>query len=120
MPTSKEPSKQPSRSRKSTRANKSAAVASDTQVPLTPTTDDSVRLADGGNGHGTFDSPATMTDGQPHADDMDARIRQRAYEIYQARGYSTGNELEDWLEAERQVRGSSTQTDERASDSATT
>jgi len=119
MPTSKEPSKQPSRPRKSTRASKSAAATSDTQVPLTPTADGDGRLADADADHGTFDSPATMTDGQPHADDMSARIRQRAYEIYQARGYSNGNELEDWLEAERQLRADSNGLDGRTSDDLT-
>jgi hypothetical protein len=119
MPTSKEPSKQPSRPRKSTRASKAAAATSETQVPLTTTADGDRHSADADTDHGSFDSPATMTDGQPHADDMSARIRQRAYEIYQARGYSTGNELEDWLEAERQLRADSNQTESRASDDAT-
>lgn len=31
-------------------------------------------------------------------------IRQRAYEIYQARGGAPGRELEDWLQAERELR----------------
>jgi len=30
-------------------------------------------------------------------------IRRRAYELYKERGYSTGNETEDWLVAEREV-----------------
>jgi hypothetical protein len=29
------------------------------------------------------------------------RIAQRAYELYAARGYQDGHDLEDWLEAER-------------------
>jgi len=32
------------------------------------------------------------------------RIRQRAHEIYQARGGATGRELDDWLQAEREIR----------------
>lgn len=37
----------------------------------------------------------------PTADD----IRERAYHRYLARGGSQGNELDDWLEAERELRG---------------
>ena len=33
-------------------------------------------------------------------------IARRAYEIYLRRGSSNGHELDDWLEAERQLRGS--------------
>ena len=32
------------------------------------------------------------------------QIRQRAYELYLFRGEQAGNELEDWLEAERELR----------------
>jgi hypothetical protein len=32
------------------------------------------------------------------------QIAQRAYEIYQARGGTDGQDIEDWLEAERQLR----------------
>jgi hypothetical protein len=35
--------------------------------------------------------------------DLQAAIALRAYELYQKRGGQGGNELEDWLEAERQV-----------------
>jgi hypothetical protein len=31
-------------------------------------------------------------------------IRNRAYEIYMARGGAPGDELEDWLQAERELR----------------
>jgi hypothetical protein len=34
---------------------------------------------------------------------LDGEIRRRAYEIYLARGGADGNDLEDWLEAERSV-----------------
>ena len=33
-----------------------------------------------------------------------SRIEKRAYEIYQKRGHSSGSDLNDWLEAERQVK----------------
>jgi hypothetical protein len=35
--------------------------------------------------------------------DIQAEIRQRAYELYQERGYVSGFEQEDWIVAEREV-----------------
>lgn len=35
--------------------------------------------------------------------DLEAQIRQRAYEIYEERGCTPGQEGEDWLRAEREV-----------------
>jgi hypothetical protein len=35
---------------------------------------------------------------------MEEEIRRRAYEIYLERGCTPGNENEDWLVAEREVR----------------
>lgn len=32
-------------------------------------------------------------------------VARRAYELYQMRGAEPGHELEDWLEAEREVNG---------------
>lgn len=31
------------------------------------------------------------------------KIAQRAYELYEARGGEAGHELEDWLQAEREI-----------------
>lgn len=111
MPTSKEPPKQspkqPSKPRTSTRAKKAAASTSETEVPL-------VTAADGDGG--ATGSLAATSNGQPHADNLDERIRQRAYEIYLARGYSTGNELDDWLEAERQLRAGPSRSNGHASE----
>jgi hypothetical protein len=39
------------------------------------------------------------------SDDRDARLRIRAYEIWQERGSPDGRAVEHWLEAERQLRG---------------
>lgn len=42
----------------------------------------------------------------PLADEIEslsARIRQRAYELFAMRGGSAGRELDDWLQAEREV-----------------
>jgi len=35
--------------------------------------------------------------------DLEAQIRQRAYEIYEERGCTAGNEHEDWVRAEREI-----------------
>ncbi len=37
-------------------------------------------------------------------DVTDEEIRQRAYEIFLARGATSGHELDDWLQAERELR----------------
>jgi hypothetical protein len=39
------------------------------------------------------------------ATDVESKIRQRAYELYEHRGYTPGLEQEDWLRAEREVLG---------------
>ncbi len=39
-----------------------------------------------------------------HTAPVDEEIAQRAYELYLARGGAHGYDLEDWLEAERQLR----------------
>ena len=35
---------------------------------------------------------------------LEERIRQRAYELYVMRGNQSGSELDDWLQAEDEVR----------------
>jgi hypothetical protein len=35
---------------------------------------------------------------------MQAEIRQRAYELYEERGRHDGCELEDWIQAEQEIR----------------
>ena len=49
------------------------------------------------NGHGNTKqySPA----------DLDAEIRLRAFELYQQRGCTPGQDAQDWFAAEREVRG---------------
>ena len=44
-------------------------------------------------------SPSAMPDDGARFE----RVRQRAYELYVKRGNSSGDEMEDWLEAERQI-----------------
>jgi Protein of unknown function (DUF2934) len=40
----------------------------------------------------------------PRREVTDEEIRQRAYEIYLDRGAAPGFELDDWLQAERELR----------------
>ena len=40
---------------------------------------------------------------------LEAQIRLRAYEKYEARGHENGHELDDWLEAEIEITGNATQ-----------
>ncbi len=35
---------------------------------------------------------------------LEEQIRRRAYELYEARGRKSGNELKDWLQAEAEIR----------------
>ncbi len=44
----------------------------------------------------------TATEAQP---EIEEQIRARAYELYEQRGREDGHEQEDWLIAEREVRG---------------
>ena len=36
--------------------------------------------------------------------DLQAKIQKRAYELYAKHGCSHGNDMADWLEAERQIK----------------
>ena len=47
------------------------------------------------------EEPAKAT---PRREVTDEEIRQRAYEIYLERGAAPGFELDDWLQAERELR----------------
>jgi hypothetical protein len=52
-------------------------------------------------------SPSTMStiSGNPSAPDVESKVRQRAYELYEERGYTSGFDQEDWFQAEREVAG---------------
>jgi Protein of unknown function (DUF2934) len=41
-----------------------------------------------------------LEENHPNQDEL----AQRAYELYQARGGEAGHELEDWLQAEREIK----------------
>ena len=40
---------------------------------------------------------------QTQTPELDEKIRQRAYELYEQRGRTDGSELEDWVQAEAEV-----------------
>ena len=52
--------------------------------------------------------PSTLT---PKSDEptvlipIEHQIQQRAYELYEQRGRADGHELDDWLQAEREIKG---------------
>lgn len=64
-----------------------------------------------GNGAETTVNPSvqTLTETKPEAKknvvpiNLEEEIRRRAYEIFEERGCTPGNEHEDWLRAEREV-----------------
>jgi uncharacterized protein with von Willebrand factor type A (vWA) domain len=43
---------------------------------------------------------------KPCSDDLYARIARRAYELYERGGRHDGLSIRDWLQAERDIRGS--------------
>ncbi|MGA2203852.1 MAG: DUF2934 domain-containing protein [Terriglobales bacterium] len=53
-------------------------------------------------------SPKTPTPIRPKPPDaeVEERIRQRAYRLYEERGRLDGNAMDDWLTAEAEVLGS--------------
>ena len=46
-------------------------------------------------------TPATQT---PTELQQQEQVRRRAYEIYQQRGTTSGSEVDDWLQAEAELR----------------
>ena len=36
---------------------------------------------------------------------IEQQIQQRAYELYEQRGRTDGHDLDDWLQAEREIKG---------------
>ena len=48
---------------------------------------------------------AAGTARNPEPEDLpiEERIRQRAYELYVARGSASGSEIDDWLQAEEEI-----------------
>jgi hypothetical protein len=53
----------------------------------------------------TILSPAHPEKGKLTLKDLEDRIRNRAYQIYEGRGAQDGHALDDWLEAKAEVLG---------------
>ena len=50
--------------------------------------------------------PSKKSNGNGHADQLSSEeVARRAYEIYQSRGGEHGADFDDWLEAEKQLKG---------------
>ena len=47
--------------------------------------------------------PGVASAGAPVSPEVAERISKRAYEIARKRGFTPGHELEDWLQAEREI-----------------
>ena len=50
-------------------------------------------------------SPAHPENGKVSRQELEDRIRNRAYQLYEGRGYGDGHALDDWLEAKAEVLG---------------
>ena len=48
---------------------------------------------------------APKSDDSPVLIPIEQQIRQRAYELYEQRGRTDGHELDDWLQAECEIKG---------------
>jgi hypothetical protein len=52
--------------------------------------------------------PPTAVTSDPQ--ELENQIRQRAYELYEARGREDGHEIDDWLRSEEKIAGKKTRT----------
>ncbi len=52
--------------------------------------------------------PRTKLAATAETPNIEEEIRRRAYELFEARGGEDGHEVEDWLRAEQEIRGSKT------------
>jgi hypothetical protein len=52
--------------------------------------------------------PRTTLAATAEPPNIEEEIRNRAFELFEARGRSEGHELEDWLRAEEEIKGSKT------------
>ena len=53
-----------------------------------------------------LNTDAETTTNMDMSEDRAERIRQRAYELYEARGQEAGHEIDDWLQAEAEIEAS--------------
>lgn len=61
-------------------------------------------MSTNGPSNSSFDTTRTPDLGALDSDSLESDIRRKAYEIFLARGEGDGDDLADWLEAERIVR----------------
>jgi hypothetical protein len=52
-------------------------------------------------------SPVSTISASSPTTDLETKIRRRAYEFYEERGYIPGFEEEDWIKAEQEILGNS-------------
>jgi hypothetical protein len=57
----------------------------------------------------TTKKPSTFSRGEVE-ENVEEQIRIRAYELFEARGREAGHDLEDWLEAEAEITGTTIRT----------
>ncbi len=57
-------------------------------------------------------TPKTPTTTAPDdgLQNLEEKIRQRAYELYEARGREEGHDVDDWLQAEVEITGAKART----------
>jgi len=56
------------------------------------------------------DNVVAMPSVDPVVSSTDADVARRAYELYESRGGEHGHDLDDWLQAERELRGATSLT----------
>ncbi|HEY4305412.1 MAG TPA: DUF2934 domain-containing protein [Gemmatimonadaceae bacterium] len=109
----------PAKPRK-TAPTRAADDSADREVPLSGGDDRIAAGADDSSADGSTDDDSRADrvtapgDGASHesnGDAIDDRIRKRAYELFASRNSDDGNELDDWLAAEREVRHGHTSTE---------
>ena len=74
---------------------------------VNPSTDKQViTMPDAGSNSVKRNSPSVSSaPASFSASDIEEKIRHRAYELYEERGYIVGYDQEDWFQAEREVLG---------------
>jgi hypothetical protein len=68
--------------------------ASDWRPPMIPSTPEVIQMA----------APAPAKERRKERLSLEERIQRRAYELYVQRGNESGSELDDWLQAEEEIR----------------
>jgi hypothetical protein len=73
-------------------------------MPRRRETDSVMDRPSGGQEQAGLTTPSTEPTSAPQSGPTTEQIAQRAYEIYQSRGGTEGQDIEDWLQAERELR----------------